>query len=187
MTPNTGGARDLEALVHRLQRGDEDAFSAIRKHFNAHIEAYVLSIVRDPVRTQDTMQMVWVKIWETRAELTAACLENHLVGLAKTICVGRIRSRDARGNRERNWTSEHVDQGRSPLDDAADAELRSALIAAFACLANERREVLTRFLIHRQPQQEIADSLGIAVKKVENHVRRGRRQLEPLLSRFHDS
>jgi len=29
MTSNTSGAWELEALVHRLQRGDEDAFSAI--------------------------------------------------------------------------------------------------------------------------------------------------------------
>lgn len=60
---------DIKNLVKSLTKGDEQAFTQLYKLFEAKIYRYVVSSVKSPELSDDIVQEVFVKVWESRKSL----------------------------------------------------------------------------------------------------------------------
>ncbi len=77
---------------------------------------------------------------------------------------------------------EQVSKGRTPEELVALAQLREGLQRGLESLSNERRDVLTLYLVGHTIQ-ETADRLGITYKQADNRIYRGLAALRESLRR----
>ena len=93
-------------LFHRIQKGDEKAFTIAYELYNKLI--YVLSYryLMDEERAKDVVQYVFVKLWEYRAELNIGIsLKNFLFTMAKNYILNLIRNENTALPRNECWRS----------------------------------------------------------------------------------
>lgn len=69
------------------------------------------------------------------------------------------------------------------LDDADNAELRIALVAALSALSRRQREVVSLRYVGGLSEDEVATCLGISVNSVKKHMLRGTTSMRERLGR----
>jgi RNA polymerase sigma factor (sigma-70 family) len=145
---------------------------------------YLGSRLRDPALAEDLMQDLWLKLTSLEIGLIAAPLP-YLYRMAENLALDRRRSALRRTNREEAWTRLQTD---GPLDAPVDhtPSAERILIArdelqrvntAIDSMPERTAFVFRAARIERQPQKEIAASLGISLRAVEKHLQRAYRHV----------
>lgn len=66
LVPAAGGA-DIDALVGRVARGDNQAFDALYDQVSSAVYGLARRVVRDPSRAEDVTQDVFLEVWRKAA------------------------------------------------------------------------------------------------------------------------
>jgi len=173
---------DAELLI-RIKAGDDTAFDALFRRYYAELCRTANRFVRNDAQAEDLVQELFVGLWERRDGLP-----DNLTA------VGGYLHRAAR-NRSLNFLR---DQNRIPVDDtdlpvhlsavglpsdAMDQEdLRGRLHRAIDRLPERCRLIFTMSKLEDMSQREIAESLEISTKTVENQMTRAYRFLREWLA-----
>lgn len=121
---------DLDALLRRVARRDNDAFAAFYDHTKARVYGLVARVLRDSGYSEETTQEVYLEAWRTAASYDSAkgSALSWLLTMAHRRAVDRVRSEQAAGQRESRYGAATVDP---PADVVADS----------AIIRDERRRV----------------------------------------------
>jgi RNA polymerase sigma-70 factor (family 1) len=180
---------DFERVwVARTRAGAPDAFAAIFRAYYARLCAFAEGYLRSSAEAEEVVEDVFVRIWERREQCTGcSSLKSYLFTAVRNRSLKRLRHErvvkrtvtDARAaNRPLGVAGE-----RASLDDEVYAgELAAAVQRAVATLPERGREA---FLLHREhglTYAQIATTMGISVKTVENHLIRATKALRAELS-----
>ncbi|RAI99384.1 RNA polymerase sigma factor (sigma-70 family) [Chitinophaga skermanii] len=65
-------------LLHDLQAGDAEAFTALYHHYSPMVYVVIQRMVKDPVQTQEIVQDIFSGIWKKHAELEIENLAAYL-------------------------------------------------------------------------------------------------------------
>jgi RNA polymerase sigma-70 factor (ECF subfamily) len=171
-------------LSRRIGAGDELAFeSAFRMHY-ARLCDFANTIVRAPDIAEEVVQDVFANLWHNRSRLRInTSLRAYLYAAVRN----RALNHQRRAAPERALDAQPEAPAADPGAHAAleSAELRARVREAIRSLPPRNREVLELRWLHGLTHKEIAESLGISLKGVENHLARGlaalRDRLGPLL------
>ncbi|WP_146746606.1 RNA polymerase sigma factor [Sinomicrobium soli] len=68
-------------LLSALKNDDVDAYELICKKYYPKLYTAVLSMVKDREITDKIITQIFVKLWDTRKEITCTCPEEALSGL----------------------------------------------------------------------------------------------------------
>ncbi len=193
--PPPVGEEEIPESVRRLREalgGDQRALDALMGLCWGPLVDYCSRLTRDLDAAEDIAQETFWTVWSRRETFTARATPSLglLYRVARNLAIDRTRSRDSRLRRLLPLQRVPEYRAESPLDQAEEGELQTALTAAMEALPPRRREVFDLYRFHGLSYAEIADVMGISPQTVANQMSSAltvlRRSLAPFLDRGED-
>ena len=186
MSAPSQGNESFEALLNRIQRGDEQATEALVTTYGSHLIRAVRKNLRSEIRSKfdshDFVQAVWASLFASPGRLKGIQKPAQLVGLLKAMAHNKVTDE----NRRRTQTQRHsVHQERQlPTDDKGqDLLLSSAPGPVELAMVRERwaqllegcpehyKQIATLKLAGRT-NRSVAAQLGLNEKTVRRVLKR---------------
>jgi len=192
------GVRTAEAaIVAELKAGSEEAFEWLVAHYNQPVYSLIYRILDDPSDAADTTQEVFIKIFRGIRKFNA---DSSL----KT-WIYRIAVHEA--SNHRRWWFRHklqetsiepaaggedslpglkdklVDEGKSPLQNVCDEELRARVETELRALTEPYRTTVMLRDIEELSYEQIAEVMQTSLGTVKSRLVRGREALRKRLER----
>lgn len=157
-----------ETLFANMRLHDAKAFELLFKRHYKPLCRRVNSMLNDEEATEDVVQQLFIKIWESRETLqTPDSVAAYLFTAARNRALNYIKSQSRKSNNEVPLTNLH-DEADNRMEEQMDAkELQKALYAAIDSLPEKRREVFILSRFEGKSYKEIAEIMQISIKTVE--------------------
>ncbi len=194
------GVRTEEAsVVAELKAGSEEAFCWLIAHYNQPVYSLVYRILDDPSDAADTTQEVFIKVFRgIRNFHSNSSLKTWIYRIAVHEAANRRRwwfrhkfretSIEAQSEREQEPVSSGkdalVDEGKSPLQNLYDEELRARVEAELKALAEPYRTTVILRDIEELSYEQIAEVMQTTLGTVKSRLVRGRDALRKRLERY---
>lgn len=156
---------DISALEPHI------SFEAIFRQHYERLCSYAYTFLKDEASSEDIVQEVFIKIWEQRQDLIGSDqLKFYLFTAVRNNCLTAI---------TKNKKNAFIELGDEEASDEMPLKMEAAdcgtdpkvlLAKAMEQLPPKCREVFMLSRLSGQTYQQIADSLGISVKTVENQM-----------------
>jgi RNA polymerase sigma-70 factor (ECF subfamily) len=193
------GVRTEDAsVVAELKAGSEEAFNWLIAHYNQPVYSLVYRILDDPSDAADTTQEVFIKVFRG--------IKNFHSDSSLKTWIYRIAVHEA-ANRRRWWfrhkfretpidasyerdeavyyrTDALVDDGKSPLQNLYDEELRVRVETELKALAEPYRTTVILRDIEELSYEQIAEVTQTSLGTVKSRLVRGREALRKRLERY---
>ena len=179
---------DIEEAFIRFKKGDTEAFGLIYKKYFSRMYSLSKKVVGDSCVAEDITQQVFLILWEKH---NIIIIEDNLVGyLARSIynlSLQHIRKNNS-VTKHHNKIYDEVSSSEDAYfeqqlkfieDDEKIIELRKNI----QNLPSQCREILELSKFKNKNNQEIADSLGISTRTVENQLYIGLKKLRQLMKK----
>jgi RNA polymerase sigma-70 factor (ECF subfamily) len=164
-------------ILTRARRGDEQAFAALVRHYDAGLRALAWRLLGDRSRMDDALQEAYVKAYRALPRFRGeASVGTWLYRIAYRACLDELaRSRPAAD-------LESVRGRAAPAADPAErASLRSSLAGALAALPPEDRAVVLLVDAEGFDYRAAADVLGVPEGTIGSRLHRARAALRRVL------
>lgn len=171
-------------LIARVRQGEVQAFEAL---FRAHAPAlrdYATSYLGTSEAADNVVQDIFLRLWVRRAEWPVrGSLRAYLYSAARHQVLNVLRH----GRAQQRWEPEialHLSQDATDDITASQADLATlehALTNAVAALPERQREVVRLRWVEGLAYTEVAQTLGISTKTVDNHLARALKTLRAVL------
>jgi len=194
------GVRTEEAsVVAELKAGSEDAFSWLIAHYNQPVYSLVHRILDDPSDAADTTQEVFIKVFRgIRNFHSDSSLKTWIYRIAVHEASNRRRWWFRHKFRETSIDASHeseqqsslsgsdvlVDEGKSPLENLHDEELRARVETELKALQEPYRTTVILRDIEELSYEQIAEVMETTLGTVKSRLVRGREALRKRLERY---
>ncbi|TGE20302.1 RNA polymerase sigma-70 factor [Hymenobacter aquaticus] len=173
----------LEARLAHLRETDAEAFMEVLfKEFYRPLGNVIQRVVHDRDATEDLLQDVFLRIWNGRATLVIST--TYRAYLYRAALNAALRYQE-RGQRQVAW-DDAPPAAEPRTDDALHAlyqqEAEDSVEAALARLPPQCRVVFTMSRYDEMSYQQIAETLDISPKTVENQMGKALRIMRQQLS-----
>ncbi|MGL4599290.1 MAG: RNA polymerase sigma-70 factor [Bacteroidia bacterium] len=170
--------------IAAIRKGDEQAFERMFRAYHAALCRHAVRLLEDAEDAEEAVQQVFLKIWERREafEITVA-LKAYLYRAVHNAGLNMIE----RKKRERNHQQAElhvVHRSEDAVPEMRRKELEVAIQQAIQTLPEQCRGVFELSRFEELKYREIADTLGISIKTVENQMGKALRLLRERLSPF---
>ena len=150
---------------------NESSYEELFRNWYAPLCKMIFRILKDKELTEDTVQEVFVKLWEKRKDLKIEIsLKSYLYRAAINAAYNHLE----KNKRYSKLTLEDVGAAKSAYNnteaDLDAKELETKIKETLALLPEACREVFILSRFEELSYKEIAETLGISVKTVENQV-----------------
>lgn len=165
-------ALDDEILIlQRLQAGDEEAFSAIYRHYYPAVHAQVQHLLHSPEMSEDISQEIFLKIWETREKLPdIKSFKSYLFITARNHTINALK-KAARSNAGISEIIRHFGiTNNSTEDHIQNNEYREFIIRKLEELPPRSREIFRMCREQSKSYDEVAAELGITRDAVKSRM-----------------
>lgn len=155
-------------LVQQFQRGNAAAFLALVQLFERRLLYYLRRFERDPERSLDALQEVWLTAWKTRTSLrSSAAFRTWLYRIAHGKVVEAIRSETRRraAEHDKHGAANDVVQSAGAAVDAAEL-----VHYALSRVSTGHREVLALRFLEGMSISEIARVLDCPEGTVKSRL-----------------
>ncbi len=180
--PPTAGAAppvavDEQEWLRRIRAGDTRVFEQLMRRYYAGLSDFALGYVGTRVGAEEVVQEVFSTLWERRAAWRVrGTLRAYLFGAVRNRALNALRQERADERRSARAAAEPVTPGlgyRRDPDEVARTEARAlGLERAIAGLPQAQRAAVELRWQHGLSYAEIAATLGVSAKTVENHLGR---------------
>jgi RNA polymerase sigma factor (sigma-70 family) len=157
-------------LVQLLQQGERWAYDAIyEKWWKACINAAHARLkLRE--ESEDIVQNIFIRLWIKRNSLAILDLKGYLMAAVHFEVVKFLTRHKENLHFERPF-EEMLAETHSPDEHLREKNLLELLIAYSSTLTPSRRQILLLFIQDKLTTREIADTLDISQKTVQNQLR----------------
>ncbi len=153
--------------------------------FDLHYEAlygYACSLLREETYVDDILQNIFIKLWQTRESIKAETVKAYLYTSVRNECLNRLKHKVVQANYAKAALA-----GANDAVEVVKAEEKE-LERKINLLTNQLPEkCATVFYMSRQlglSYREVAETLGISVKTVENQVSKALKFLRQGLAEY---
>ena len=194
------GVRTEEAsVVAELKAGSEEAFGWLIAHYNQPVYSLVYRILDDPSDAADTTQEVFIKVFRGIKNFHSdSSLKTWIYRIAVHEAANRRRwwfrhkfretSIETSSDREDEavwWGKDAlVDEGKSPLQNLYDEELRARVETELKALTEPYRTTVILRDIEELSYEQIAEVMQTTLGTVKSRLVRGREALRKRLQRY---
>ena len=158
-------------LLHRLSKGDEAAFVSIFDLYSARIYNFIIKYVQSPPLAEDLTQEVFMKLWESRAQVTKIeSFKAYLFVIARNHTLNSLKkafkSEAAVGEVVKNY----VTQRSNTEEDILHKEYLQFLKRVLDSLPERSRRIFILCREEGKSYEEVAAAMGISKNAVKNHM-----------------
>jgi len=172
-----------EDIINAIREGNAVAFQHVFDTCYESLCAYAYSLLRDAAEAEDTVQSMFMKLWEKRDSLEInQSVRSYLFRAVYNQCLNQIEHRAVK-SRHRAFSQSEV--GEAVHDpDVFPEELEQKVRVAVDNLPPQCRKifVMSRFDELRYP--EIASRLNLSVNTIQNQICKALRLLREELKDF---
>lgn len=158
---------DDQALYLKLKEGDEQAFKALFQKYYASMCHFASQYLKDADMAEETVQELFVRLWEKRSTLTIETSVNHyLFRSVRNHCLNQLQHQKIKqqyASRVMESSSKEVDW--QPF--YMEVDLMERIEKSIASMPPKRQEIFRLSREQGLKYKEIADKLDISVKTVE--------------------
>lgn len=152
-----------------------------RTHFK-ELYRYAFKIVGDSDTAEETVQQVFLKLWEKNGQQDIhASIRSYLYRAVYNESINYIKKEQRKAKYELYQTQHQDNQTYSQQNDL---ELRSQLHAALSTLPEKSRTVFEMSRFQELRYQEIAEELTLSQKTVEGHMTKALKHLRHHLADY---
>jgi RNA polymerase sigma-70 factor (family 1) len=166
--------KSIDLIFIRMSLTEDTIHENFRFFFDQHYQrlcSYAFSFLKNEESSEDLVQDVFIKIWENRKDLIGSDqLKFYIFSAVRNNCLTKLQKNKKYREVEMN---DDVETGEDiiKLDpEEAITEPKELIAKALDLLPPKCREVFLLSRISNLSYQQIADSLGISVKTVENQM-----------------
>jgi len=181
---------DVVALIERCREGDELAWEALVRRYQARVYSVTLHYLRDSDEAMDAAQDVFVRVYRKLDTFQGGSrFLPWLLRLARNVSIDRIRRRAARPPADDlvvGEAFEPVSEGPDAAEELGRRRRRTLLWRAVAGLPDHHREMILLHEIQGLKLEEIAEMLRLPLGTVKSRSNRARidlasrvRELDP--------
>jgi RNA polymerase sigma-70 factor, ECF subfamily len=169
-----GRGQDLDGLLDRVARGDQDAFEAVYDQLAGPVYGLIRKVVRDPAQSEEVTQEVLLEVWRTASRFDAArgSAATWVMTIAHRRAIDRVRSTSASAEREQKTAQPLVlsDEVAETVAANMDAERVRRCLGG---LTELQRESITLAYYGGYTYSQVAALLHTALGTVKTRIRDG--------------
>jgi RNA polymerase sigma-70 factor (ECF subfamily) len=158
-------------LIRRLQKRDEAAFETVFKTHYKGLHAYACSLLENSAVAEEVVQNIFYKLWERGETLSiSGNIAAYLYSAVNNESLNQIKHLKVRAQHElfvKRQTREKTDTAAKHIQVK---ELEGKLRSALNDLPEQCRTIFQLSRFEELRYREIADTLGISIKTVENQM-----------------
>lgn len=167
---------DLQELLGRVARGDQDAFSQVYEAVCGPVLGLVRSVLRDPAQSEEVAQEVLVEVWRTAPRFQAArgSAMNWVLTMAHHRAVDRVRSVQATTAREHKAALLDRTPAFDDVTEQVETRLeREQVRRCMRTLSELQRESVTLAYYRGLTYREVAELLAAPLGTIKTRLRDG--------------
>ena len=168
-------------IIPEIRNGNEEAYQSVYYHYYESLCNYAMSFIRNREKAEDIVQEVFLKLWIKRASLkTGGSLKPYLYKMTYNEFVNTFR----KDNRYQEELDIFKVVALSSVIQESEEAWQYSLKRMKDAIDNLPPRCKEIFLMHKRDglkQKEIAESLCISVKTVENQVAKALKSLREKL------
>ena len=171
---------DEEKLLGRISEGDESAFRTFFGYYYPKVKSFMLTLIDNEEDVNDLSQNIFVKLWLIRSSLgKLRSAGAYLYRMCRNAAIDYGRTHKVKVP----FTDAHDSAESYPLDEDYFAKERQLQIdGVVERMPFKRREVFKLSRNEGMSNDQIAHSLGISKKTVENHINAALKELRKITS-----
>ncbi|MES2133177.1 MAG: RNA polymerase sigma-70 factor [Bacteroidota bacterium] len=157
-------------VIHQFRSGNEDAFEQIFRAYYKALVHYAKTILKDMDDSEDIVQQVFVSVWEKRLKIEIhTSLRALLYKSVHNACLNKIKQQQVRSGYAKEVIQLHNEQG-TTQDSMQQKELQHKIEAAMDMMPEQCAKIFKMSRFEQMKYQEIADTLNLSVKTIENQM-----------------
>lgn len=166
------------ALIGRLQQGDEKAFRAIYDQLHGRVYRMLLSLVKNREETEDLLQQTFVNLWVNRAKLNESqSLFPYIYLVAKRLAIDHFRKKVNEADAIAYFKA-RIDEHDDGMEESySAADLQRFADDVISTLPPQQQRVFQLSRNEGLSYDEIAAHMQISKNTVKNHLVSALRQL----------
>jgi RNA polymerase sigma-70 factor (family 1) len=174
-----------QALLKRMQQGDESALETLFKTYYSQLYRFAKNLLKDGQQAEDMVQDVFMKVWDKRGQINiTTSLKAYLFMAVRNHCFNTLKV-----NERKFWMEESMeDDARIAVDDIVDSlsakSLSERISFAIEQLPEKCRLTFKLSRFEHMSYKEIAETMNVSVKTVENQMGKALATLRVSLAPF---
>lgn len=176
-------SQEEQRIIASLRSKNQEGMKSLYERYSAAIYGIVCKVIADEEAAKETLQDVFVKIWNNgdKYDANKGRLFTWMVQIARNVAIDTLRSSQfKKGNRTESLPN-------SVSNNAAHSEEQQerdpALRRIVEQLDQPNRKIIELLYFEDYTQKEVADELGIPLGTVKSKVRKAITQLRTMLSK----
>lgn len=164
-------------LIPGIKDNSETAFLTVYRLYHVKLYGYFLKKTKSVEISQELVQLTFIKLWRSRRHLREDLpVSQQLFRIAMTTLIDLLRSKAAL----REVSLHNVDQEAMAEEAPAPDNYKITLVRESIAQLSPMRKKIMSFRLEGLTNQEIADTLSISKKTVENQLNRAVREIREM-------
>jgi RNA polymerase sigma-70 factor (ECF subfamily) len=166
--------------IRQMVNRDMRAFDKIYFEYHPRLQKFAHSLLKSETDTEEVVQEVFVRIWENREKLKSfGSFESYLFSIAYNAIISILRKRAKDARYVEYIKSVQIETDDSALYENPDwNEIEEKINHLIEKMPDRQKEVFKMRHFQGLSYKGIADTLGLSVNTVENHLVRAHRFLK---------
>lgn len=170
-------------IDHAWQR-DEKAFEALFKSLYPSLCQHANALLNDADEAEETVQNVFINLWEKRSEMEInVSVKSYLYKAVRNASLNRLKHAKVRQLYVMEQESLAISSPPA-VETSLHKELDQQIMQAIASLPEQCRVIFKLSRFEEMKYSEIAETLGLSVKTVENQMGKALKILREKLSDY---
>ena len=167
---------DLDELVVRSGRGEEEAFAALYDALSPAVHGLTRRVVRDPAQAEEVTQEVFIDVWRSapRFDRARGTARSWVLTIAHRRAVDRVRSAQASTDREMRAAQRSGSRDYDEVVEAVETRLEAqAVRKCLQSLTELQRESVNLAYYGGHTYAQVATVLSLPLGTVKTRLRDG--------------
>jgi len=155
-------------ILENLKNSNQGVFEMVFNYYYSGLVVYADQIVKDTAVSEDIVQSVFMKLWETRHSLEIRSFRSYFIQCVKNRCIDYLRSQEVKNK----FSHQHSDLPlvEMPEDLWTKTDLDEIIQQAIGKLPPRCREIFIMSRIDNLKTAEIAEKLDLSGRTVETQI-----------------
>lgn len=155
-------------ILENLKNSNQGVFEMVFNYYYSGLVVYADQIVKNTAVSEDIVQSVFMKLWETRHSLEIRSFRSYFIQCVKNRCIDYLRSQEVKNK----FSHHHSDLPlvEMPEDLWTKTDLDEIIHQAIDKLPPRCREIFIMSRIDNLKTAEIAEKLDLSGRTVETQI-----------------